>query len=64
MEEKKIKVMVEKRGQIYAFDLDEGDEWIRHCMRELEKTLTSIKEKGRPAATERQDGKNHTKNNY
>lgn len=39
-------------------------EWIRHCMRELEKTLTSIKEKGRPAATERQDGKNHTKNNY
>ena len=26
MEEKKIKVMVEKRGQIYAFDLDEEEE--------------------------------------
>ena len=42
MEEKKIKVMVEKRGQIYAFDLDEGDEECEMTQDEIEGYLADM----------------------
>lgn len=42
MEEKKIKVMVEKRGQIYAFDLDEGDEEEEMTQDEIEGYLADM----------------------